>query len=137
MTRELILTVGLPYSGKTTWAKSTGWPIVNPDSIRLALHGQRFHAAAEPFVWACAYLMVEALFRAGNHKVIVDATHITAKRRDVWQLIHPEYELKVLETSPSVCMERARAAHDEVIIPVIERQAKEWDLPIPECWSET
>ncbi len=31
---RLILTVGLPRSGKTTWALEQGWPIVNPDSIR-------------------------------------------------------------------------------------------------------
>jgi predicted kinase len=132
--QELILTVGLPYSGKTTWAVSTGWPIVNPDSIRRALHGQRFYAPAEPFVWACAYLMVEALFRAGNSKIIVDATNITAKRRELWGKIHAGYELKILDTSPKVCIERARLCNDTIIIPVIERQAKEWDLSIPECW---
>src|SRR5690554_6874569 len=31
----LICTVGLPRSGKTTWARKQSYPIVNPDSIRL------------------------------------------------------------------------------------------------------
>ena len=134
---KLILTVGLPRSGKTTWAKSTGFPIVNPDAIRVALHGQRFFAPAEPFVWACAYLMADALFKAGHETVIVDATNITAKRRDAWGRIDLQYQLRVFETPPALCIARAKAANDELIIPVIERQAKEWDLPIPKSWSET
>ena len=39
-------------SGKTTWARQQGVPIVNRDAIRLALHGQRFEPRAESVVWA-------------------------------------------------------------------------------------
>ena len=39
-------------SGKTTWARQQGVPIVNPDAIRPALHGQRFEPRAESVVWA-------------------------------------------------------------------------------------
>jgi predicted kinase len=134
---QLTLTVGLPYSGKTTWAKSMGFPIVNPDAIRLALYGQRFYEPAEPFVWASAFLMATALFKAGHEHVIVDATNITAKRRDAWGRINEHYGLKVFETSPAICIARAKLKNDEAIIPVIDRMAKEWDLPIPESWSET
>ena len=40
--KQLILTVGLPRSGKTTWALAQGYPIVAPDAIRLAVTGQRY-----------------------------------------------------------------------------------------------
>src|SRR5258706_417694 len=51
----LIVMVGLPWSGKSTWAREQGnWPIVCPDEIRFALHGQRFIAEAEPWVWTIA-----------------------------------------------------------------------------------
>lgn len=40
--KKLILTIGLPRSGKSTWAKQQGCPVVNPDSIRLALHGKAY-----------------------------------------------------------------------------------------------
>ena len=30
MQPTLVVTVGLPLSGKSTWAKTQGWPIVNP-----------------------------------------------------------------------------------------------------------
>ena len=78
----LTLTVGLPQSGKSTWAMQQGVPVVNPDSIRLAIHGQPFIGDAEPFVWATARTMVNAMFIAGHQHVILDATNTTRKRRD-------------------------------------------------------
>jgi predicted kinase len=134
---KLILTVGLPRSGKTTWARQQGHPIVNPDSIRLALHGQRFYGPAEPFVWAAAYMMVDALFRAGHDTVVVDATNVSAKRRDEWLRRYPDAEFKLIDTSPQICLERAAAEGDKYIAPVIERMAAEWDLPRPAHWSQS
>jgi predicted kinase len=75
MTKTLIMTVGLPRSGKSTWAIAQGHPVVCPDAIRLALHGQPFIATAEPVVWATAKLMVASLFEAGHGVVILDATN--------------------------------------------------------------
>lgn len=68
---RLLVTVGLPRSGKSTWAKQQGAPVVNPDAIRLALHGQAFLQEAEPLVWVMAKYMVEALFLAGHSTVIL------------------------------------------------------------------
>jgi len=125
--KRLILTVGLPRSGKTTWAREQGLPIVNPDSIRLALHGQRFATNAEPFVWASAKLMVRALFLAGHDLVILDATNVSVKRRTEW--FNPaEWAcyFKVFDTPAQVCRERASVEGDEAIVSVIDRMAKEF-----------
>lgn len=128
----LILTVGLPRSGKSTWARQTGLPIVNPDSIRLALHGQPFHADAEPFVWAIARAMVRALFLAGHATVVLDATNTTEKRRAEWQSEHWETRLQVFDTPADVCAERAVAAGRTDLLPVIERMAAQYQSPAPE-----
>ncbi len=134
--KTLILTVGLPRSGKTTWARGTGHPIVSPDSVRLALHGQRFAAQAEPFVWAIARLMAEALFLAGHGTVVVDATNVSVKRRDQWREWFPNADLvlHVIPTGPDVCLTRAAQAGDDAIMPVINRMAREWDLQKP--WED-
>jgi predicted kinase len=131
----LILTVGLPRSGKSTWARGTGFPVVNPDSIRLALHGQAFHGPAEPFVWAMAYMMADSLFRAGHETVVVDATNVSAKRREEWTRRYPDHFLQIFDTPPAVCMARANEIGRADLIPVIERMAREWDLPKSDAWE--
>lgn len=126
-TKRLIATVGLPRSGKTTWARSQGVPIVNPDSIRLALHGERFIDRAEPFVWATAKLMVRALFEAGHATVILDATNTTRKRRDEWKSGEWSLVFMHIPTSREVCMRRAEEKNDAEILPVIGRMAEQFE----------
>ncbi len=124
---KLIVTVGLPRSGKSTWAKTQGYPIVNPDAIRLALHEKTFLARAEPWVWAMAYTMVEALYLAGHKIVIVDATNTTEKRRKEWADRFENVEFKVFDTPKEECIQRAEATGKPELIPVIERMAAQWE----------
>lgn len=82
---KLILTVGLPQSGKSTWAKEQGHPIVNRDSIRFALGGTIRYFKEEAKVSEIEKIMVKALFKAGHDKVIVDATHLKEKYITAWE----------------------------------------------------
>ncbi len=126
-TKLLICTVGLPRSGKTTWAYSTGYPIVSPDAIRLALHGRRYVQLAEPYVWAIAKTMVSALFLAGHKTVVLDATCSTRKRRDDWQGHKWSTQFKVIQVHMDVCVQRAMDDDDSEIIPVIQRMFNQWE----------
>ena len=123
----MICTVGLPRSGKSTWASTQNVPIVNPDSVRLAIHGQRFIAEAEPFVWATVRAMVKALFLAGHPVVILDACNVTRKRRDEWKSDDWETAFKLIPTPAIVCKQRAEGENDTAIIPVIDRMAEQFE----------
>jgi len=130
----LILMVGLPRSGKSTTAfnllqVTRGAAIVCPDQIRLALHGQRFVATAEPMVWATAHLMVDALFRSGHQMVIVDATNNTAARRIEWEQQFPNCNIycHIVDTPAEECIRRARKEGLEDLIPIIERMDAQAD----------
>jgi predicted kinase len=124
---KLICTVGLPRSGKSTWAHEQGFPIVNRDSVRLALHGERFIPQAEPLVAILTKFMVEALFLAGHDTVIVDETNMTRKRRDFWRLPFCNTYFKHIDTSEEVCLERANQEYDFEILSVIKRMAEEFE----------
>ena len=126
--KTLILTVGLPQSGKSTWAKKQGHPIVNPDSIRLALHGQLFIKKAEDFVWTIAKTIVKSLFLAGHNAVILDATNITKARRDEW--IDNEWgrEFHLFPEDTSECINRAVLADRKYLIQIIGKMAGEFEL---------
>ena len=135
--KYLIVVVGLPRSGKSTWSRNSGHPVVNKDAIRLALHGQRFYEPAETMVHATSLLMADSLLRV-HDTVIVDECNVTAKRRSEWQkrFERPgecEVNFHVIWTSPQECIRRAKG--DEVLVPVIQRMAEEWDLQKPPEWS--
>jgi predicted kinase len=123
--KTLICTVGLPRSGKSTWAKMQNWPIVNPDSVRLAIHGQAFNSHAEPFVWAVVHCMINALFLAGHETIILDATNVTRKRRDAFQSDDWVTLFKLFDTDKEICLERAQ--NNPELIPVIERMAENFE----------
>ena len=127
-TKTLYILIGLPRSGKSTYAQSMGHPIVNPDSIRIALHGQAFIKKAEPFVWAIAHKMVESLFLAGHNDVVLDATNTTSKRRKEWLSDAWDCRYIYLERPQHICVERAKSSGMDYLIPDIERMAKSLEL---------
>lgn len=128
----LHMTVGLPRSGKSTWARISDFPIVNPDSIRLALHGQPFVASAEGVVWATAALMVRSLFLSGHDGVILDATSITKARRAQWASKDWVVKFKLFPTAKETCIDRARRTDQEYLIPIIEKMAGDFEPPTQE-----
>jgi predicted kinase len=136
MTPTLIMPVGLPRSGKSTWARSTGFPMVNPDSIRLSLHGQAFYTPAEAFVWATAHLMVQSLFTAGHQTVILDATNLTERRRAEWRSKDWHCAYVLFPTPEDECIRRALANCQEELIPVIHRMAKDMTFPVDSTVSK-
>lgn len=134
MKKRLILTVGLPRSGKSTWARGyanlNNTPIVNPDSIRLAMHGKPFIGSMEPYVWAIARTMVSSLFIAGHDEVILDATNITAERRLQWRSRQWLREFQCFHEDAETCRSRAHTSIDdpfqlEGILGTIDRMAEE------------
>lgn len=112
--------VGLPRSGKSTWAAAEGLPTVCPDAIRLALHGQTYIQEAEPHVWAIARTMVRALFLAGHDRVVLDACNNTMKRRNEWRSPHWRRVFHYIVPDVEECIRRAQRKD---LFPTIRRMA--------------
>lgn len=132
----LLMTVGLPQSGKSTYARMQECPIVNPDSIRLALHGKPFISEAEQFVWAIAKCMVNALFLAGHETVVLDATNTTRKRRDEWKSSKWTREYFEFERDSVLCKQRAASTcrdpeHLVGLVAAIDRMNEQYE-PVTE-----
>jgi predicted kinase len=113
--KTIILTSGLPQSGKSTWANSQGHPIINRDSIRFAISPSPRtirYFKEEDRVSEIECIMVDALFKAGHNEVIVDATHLKLKYIDRWgQFAFANgYIVKMVtfKTSLEVCVKRAK-----------------------------
>lgn len=123
--KVLYMMVGLPRSGKSTLCKklslSRGIPIVNPDSIRLALYGEVFLPQAERMVWSIAHYMVESLFIAGHEEVLLDSTSISRSVRDEWRNKQWTRHFIVVQTPRDECLKRAINDDKEYLVPVINR----------------
>jgi predicted kinase len=86
-TPTLSVLVGLPRSGKSTWANKNyrrlRATIVSGDDVRRALGINRFDPKQEPEVQRILKIMVEALLLRGQD-VIIDETNHTKFRRLRW-----------------------------------------------------
>lgn len=132
----LIITVGLPCSGKSTLVKKCAnyaprIAIVCPDTIRLVLHGKQFKKEAEPAVWAAAQTMVKTLLNDG-FTVIVDATNVTVQARKTWSQIAKEMGLRLniflFDVSAPTCKERNKQIR-RLEESVIDRMEKQFEQP--------
>lgn len=144
---ELVLMVGLPYSGKSTVVREDLLTIPNsipaviaPDAFRLALHGQRFIPSAEGLVWEIARVALGALVRAGHQTIIIDACNQSFKRRKAWIDVARKsgpcrVVAHVLETPYLTCHERITADQllDEGLLDALAegctRMSTSWDAP--------
>lgn len=127
----LIAMVGLPRSGKSTIVEAlrikTGAPVVRRDAIRLAVHGQRYEAQAEPLIKTFDIYMIRSLFLAGHPLVICDETNYSQAARDHMRDDNWETVFYHVGTGPDECIRRALATNQSDLVPVIIGMNKRWE----------
>ncbi|MFO7895215.1 MAG: AAA family ATPase [Longimicrobiales bacterium] len=76
----LVVMVGLPASGKTSWAERNFRTLISPDRIRMDEFGTEFDESIEDEVWRRARSRTREKLEAGD-VVCFDATSLTRHRR--------------------------------------------------------
>jgi predicted kinase len=108
----LLLLIGIPGSGKSTWLKSfdqTNYIIINPDSIRKEITGDISDVSQDVKVWQIAKeRTVNALENGKN--VILDATNVDTSRRREFINDLPEVQIqaKLFDADPEESKRRIR-----------------------------
>lgn len=126
--------IGLPRSGKTTYANSYRglWPIISADELRYLVYGQRFWGFGEDLLWAIRKVFLVALMKQGID-IVIDETNTTKSRRAPIIKLAKEYGYRVegiwFKTPPEVCIERAIKEGQEDLIPIIKRMADQFEPP--------
>lgn len=135
---RLIMTVGLPGSGKSTWAREYGayYAIVSSDAIRAELYGDENDQCNPHKVFEVMKQRARDYLKAGQ-TVIYDATNLSAKKRaNFLKTIADIPCVKVARTFVTpfeVCVMRRQKAERKVSREVIERMVKQFEFP---WWDE-
>lgn len=130
----LIVTRGLPGSGKTTWA--TAWVAEQParraranrDDLRRMLHGRRLGTAGQEAMVSSVQHQTVALLLAAGVSVVADDTNLTAGAIRTWQQIARTAGVDLLirdltgvPVDECIARDAARPAADRVGAHVIRR----------------
>ncbi len=116
--------VGLPGSGKSTYAATLGAPVLSSDAIRLLLADDENDQSIHARVFATLrYLLIQ---RLEIHRPVtyVDATHLTRAERKPYIEIAREKNVEIeavfFDTPLEVCLERnrqrARRVPEDVLV---------------------
>lgn len=130
----IILPVGFPASGKTTWAKKQKAPIISPDDWRYTNGRYAFDPSREPYIWR------HALARLGNtaqsnDTIIFDAINTRRVGRQAVLTVAKQKAQKVhaivICTPWQVCVKRNAKRKDSKRVPdeAMERMRKEFVWP--------
>lgn len=119
MTLEVIATLGLPASGKSTWARRfvaehPAWAVVNNDVLRVAHGGSRgIDPATEPAVRAARVMLIRGHL-SGGRPVVVDNCNLSVAGRVEVMTLAAEFGARLwwvpfLDVPVAVCIQRDRA----------------------------
>jgi predicted kinase len=125
MRKKLIVLVGLPGSGKSTWAAQQGVGVLSSDAVRALLTGDAQNQAANPLVFPTLHYLLGMRVKAGMEATILDATSLTPKERKAWvraaEALGCDVEAVFFETPLAVCKSRNVARSRVVPEDVMDR----------------
>jgi predicted kinase len=133
---KLVITVGLPGSGKSTYLAHLGVNAISSDEVRRLIvddpHDQTIHGR----VFAAMRYLVRQRIAAGRPETYVDATHLTPWERRPYVRMAERYccELEALyfDVSLEVCIERNRQRRPMVPEGAIREMARAMVPPTTE-----
>lgn len=135
--KKVILTKGLPASGKSTWAREIlerfpgQFKRVNKDDLRAMLDGGKWSKDNEKFVLAIRDHIITESLKNGKH-VIVDDTNLHDKHKiHIKELVggHALVETQSFDTPIDECIERDRKRANGVGEKIIRDMHRQFMAP--------
>lgn len=132
MSQKLIMCRGLPWSGKSTWAKeyvkSTAKSVrINNDDLRASFYGRKFNRGDEDFITWIRERAVEDALKSG-FTVVVDNTNLNPIHEELLRLIADKhsaaFEIKEFAVDVQTCIDRDKLRANPVGEKVIRDMAK-------------
>lgn len=109
---KIVLLVGLPGSGKSTYAQHLGVNAISSDDIRRLLADDATNQSIHRKVFATVRYLINQRLDLGRPVTYVDATNLTVKDRRPYiklgQLRNCEVEAVFFDVPLEICIERNR-----------------------------
>ena len=116
---RVVLLVGLPASGKSTWAHEQGTAVLSSDDIRFLLSDDPTNQLIHGMVFTTVRYLLRRRLELGRPVTYVDATNATRQERRPYIKLGQWYDAAVeavyFDTPIEVCKERNR--HRERVVP--------------------
>ena len=123
----VVLSIGLPGSGKSTWFKRHNILPLSSDMVRILLFDDVTEQRYQDLVFSTLRSMLRARLLARRPWNYVDATNLSAHERRSWiKLAHDfgyEAHAVFFDVPPEVCIERNRRRERNVPEDVMQRMA--------------
>jgi predicted kinase len=139
--KTIYATLGLPASGKSTWAKSKisenpgAYKRVNKDQLREMIDGGKWSHDNEKFILGVRDYIIGAALNAGKH-VICDDTNLSPKHQDRLRQLAKQHGaafeiVDFTHVSVEECIERDRKRPNYVGEAVIRKMWRDYLAPKP------
>lgn len=129
---RVVVLVGLPGSGKSTWAARQRLPVLSSDAIRGLLADDETDQSIHPRVFSTIRYLLRHRVALGRPVTCVDATHLTHwERRPYLKLKGCSVEAVFFDTPVELCKRRNRRRNRVVPVEAIDRMAGKLVPPEP------
>lgn len=129
----VVLSIGLPGSGKSTWFKRHNILPLSSDMVRILLFDDATEQGHQDLVFSTLRSMLRARLLARRPWNYLDATNLSPHERRSWVKLAHDFGYEVhavfFDVPPEVCMERNRRRERNVPEDIMQRMASKLRPP--------